>query len=126
MSDNQKNIDIDKYKTLHDARPILAPIVDLLNSGQYAQAEQMIAGASINLIDAINEEKLTPQFVDHIFTLMYVFIGDLDPNYEIPFDDSLSDLLMEGMLMHHFDDDTGWGPDLTAMKQMAEELLKKR
>ena len=99
------------------------PIVNLINDNRFKAAEQKFAYVSLAIIDEVSEGIMEPREADRVFTLLDVYLGD---NFEppMPFSETFFKLLMEGMLIHHYGDNTGFGSDLDRMEKMAGSLLK--
>lgn len=112
---------LDHYKFSPSTKKQIEPTIKLIEEEQYSAAEKCFAKKAIFLIKGIDEGRVGPKEADSVFTLLDVYISD---NFEVaPFDDVLFDLLMEGMILHHYNDGTDLGPDLNQMEQMARDIL---
>lgn len=105
------------------ARDFVEPIVNHIKYSRFKTAEQKFAYATLAIIDEVSEGIMEPAEADKVFTLLDIYLGD---NFEppMPFSELFFDILFEGMLLHHYGDDTGFGPDLNQIEKMAGSLLK--
>ena len=103
------------------SKAALQGTVDFIKKNEFKKAEICFAKLTLRLIEELEAGEIKPDQADGIFTLLDIYISD---NFEEPpFTDLLSDLLMEGMILHHYGDNSNYGPDLNVMKAMARKLI---
>jgi len=105
------------------AKVYLEPTISLIKHCQFGAAEKSFAKTAIKLIKAVAAGEIESEEANEVFTILDKYISsNFDPPR--PFNDLFLELLIEGMVIHHYGDGTGFGPDLDQMIRMAKKLLE--
>lgn len=97
-------------------------ILESLKEKKFKVAEKRIANLLLQLIQQVSSGSMKPEIADKVFTYLYVYITD---NYEnVPLSSKLADLMIEGMTLHHLNDETGYGPNLQMMEKIASSIAE--
>ncbi|MEW6018380.1 MAG: hypothetical protein AB1760_09945 [Pseudomonadota bacterium] len=118
---------LERYNYSSEIVEFLKPVAGSISNGQYKTAEKEFAGQTLKITEAIRNGSLNAGKADEIFTLLEILISDNFTTEEkkSSFSSPFSDLLMEGMHLHHYEDGSGWGPKLDDIEKLAKSILRE-
>ena len=112
---------IEQYHPSPQIKGFLKDIERVLSQGDTHEVEQTIACVALTICDNVIAGSLDRGIADEFFTLLDVYVTDNHPGTQ--FSEAISDLVMEGMLFHHYGEE--YGPDCSKkMKLIAQEILE--
>lgn len=111
-------------KISQEIKKAVVSLFEMLESRKYYDVDCELISIVLKMINEISEKSLDPRDADDVCTFIYVQITDEFKS--APINPAIADLLIEGMTLHHLNDGTGYGPDLTEMKKYAEGLERDR
>lgn len=112
---------IQYYKYGEEINKKVTPIIEDIQKNKILEAQKKIALLAFNICEDIEKGVITAKVADDYFTLLDIYKGD--NLKDVKFDKAIEDLLFECMTLH--DLGTNFGPELSKIKDKAEDYLLK-
>jgi hypothetical protein len=100
----------------------LKPITELIRNKFLLLAEKEIALLVLNILDKIENNKISPKDGDDYFTLLYLYVSDNFP--KLKFSEDITNLIFEGMILH--DLGQSYGANIDLMKTLAKKIIERK